>query len=357
MSNLMNVTAITTIARFTGGIDLYLRNLKWALSGTKYKIIIQTFTAHKHLFQDIDLTNIEFVFSNEDSNKFYFFWNMIGNVLKSNLNSDVFLFTEQDIFFTSNIADKVLFCKQQQKILNTMNNRRLSIFDARKKLLYPHIWEGGTLIPKEIIAAALQDGVNFGSYKCWLKDKENKIEDLYTYNFNNNKNFISIKNYIYLNKNLFQNTDINLKNKFDHFFDTLFEFTIWCYINHINTDMCFSGSGHELGEYVVHFRGIELACQMRPNIINDINEIFKINKEKDYERLYNDCFFILFINGICKENLILKMYLNNNYKNSFYFFKEKINKLFDKCSEWMKEEEIKKIIFCKNFIEKKIKLI
>jgi hypothetical protein len=360
MKNTMNVTAITTIAGFTGGIDLYLRNLRWALMGTNYRIIIQTFAEHKKLFDNINLSNIDFVFSNQDPKNFYYFWNMIDGVLEANLdNTDVFLFTEQDIFFTSDIADQILICKQQQKILNTMNNNRLCVFDKRKKLRYPHIWEGGTLIPKEVIKAALSDGVNFGNHKRWLKDKEDKIEDLYTYNFNNKENFISIKDYFNVQKKSLQDTFItcNLKVQFDHFFDTMFEFTIWCYINKINTDIELSGAGHEYGDYLVHFRGVEAACRMRPNIINNIYEIFEIDKNKDYGRLYNDCFFIFFINNICEENLILKMYLKHNYKNSFYFFKTKINKLFDRCSEWMREDEVKKTKFCKNFLDKEIMLI
>jgi hypothetical protein len=242
---------------------------------------------------------------------------------------------EQDIFFT----EKPIVNKKDSIIIN-LESDYLSIYNKSKKRLYPRIWEGATFIKKEIIESALISEINFGN-SC-DSFKSNKIYkeciNFYTTNSSIIFDFKSIK-----------------KAVDDCLLDTLFEFSFYCFLNRIEYQIKTNNFNYEYGENVVHLRGIDMMCHDNPIVYNDVKEINNMqNKSKTWLRLSNGCAFLLYLTGIYEKSKELKNIIKNNYKESDKLLYKKLTLLLKNSEEWMTKEQVKKIYWAMNQIDKTI---
>jgi len=309
----MKVTVVTTIAQHSKGYDLHLQNLRWAINPNL--ILVQTFkkwNLSKH--EDVKLIEV-------DSNpyEFYFFWDHID--LRPYLpETDVFLFTEQDILFTRPIRANT------QQIYPCLESNYLAIFDKGIKL-YPRIWEGACFIPKQFIEDAINDGILFGSHS----KKNHKLYDTVKYlNTVVAGNSIAIKDYLSSYK----------------FFDTLFELSLYCFhkqYSHMEINENFTDN-YDWGRDCVHLRGIDMMCYECEELYNNPSAIELViprniakGSIKALRRMINDCALALLLCGAWEPNEETRALLLRGDCSKIL---NKVSMLSDNCDLWMTKKQI-----------------
>lgn len=316
----MKITVITTIAQHFKGAHLHLKNLKWAF-GEDAHIIVNHFKSHKMP----DIQNVSYNSVDADPKKFHFFWDEMNGFL--NNDSDFFVFTEQDIFITEKP-------KYSNHIKLSFVSDYLSLFDLNYKKLYPRIWEGYTFIPGWVVRKAIDENVNFGNHIS--KSLDWNLDNYYTkYN-----DWISINDYL------------TTKGRMLHegHFDTLFEFTLFCFLNNVKyLNNCIDS--YHISSDAVHFRGIDRLC-FDCLIYEDLNHIKnpspnKPNSSKVYEDMINDCAFMLLISGCHKKSTNMKNLICHPLNKKRLLLK--LQKLEVHAGEWMNQIEIELLrwsLFC-----------
>lgn len=159
----MKVASISCIAQHGKGLDLHVRNLRWALSGCDYQIYIMTFSGWRFdhaAYPDVKFIEAKFrhIFHH------YHFWaESLGRNLLSNSTEDVMVFTESDQLYHQNISD---LCRQvHEKKHIILNNEPYHPWIKKgKQNIYPRLWEGGLIMTGDHVRREIRDnGISFGA--------------------------------------------------------------------------------------------------------------------------------------------------------------------------------------------------
>lgn len=318
----MRIASITMVGQFPEGIDIHVRNLKWALSEEDhiYIVTLPKIIKKFNLKNDKRVTFIPF--STRDPNAFCIdtcvlgcgfinFWNEFEFLInKYKINPEWFLFMEEDIWFNKKIE------VQEDPLTITsflyQSDYRNVLID--KKLLFPRVWEGGQLIHKDIIKRAIRFGINFSFVESTFFHK-NKAK--YEKKFGGN---ISLVNYSKP--------------------DTMDELTLYCALEE-ELKMIF-----DIRAY--HLRGPETVSRQIPGVCEKISEQEVYEYQKVYK--YIDLYLVIsvyYIVGLWDE--IKHLNWNVLKKEN----KKVLEKYIENGSEWMKEDEYFRLIDVIDILTKK----
>jgi hypothetical protein len=171
----MTIASVTMVGQFPDGIDLHVRNLRWALSENAHIYIItsRSIITDFNLKNDHRLTYIEFSQGN-DLHKFIYFWKEFPRIITEHcIEPDWLLLMEQDIWFYEKIKDDPLpGPKEIRSHLPPQINYHCVTID--KHLYHPRVWEGSALLEGAVVRRAIEFGIDFSAHPNWFinKDKE-----------------------------------------------------------------------------------------------------------------------------------------------------------------------------------------
>lgn len=319
----MKIKAITTIGQHSKGVDLHLRNLRWAL-GEGSEIIVQHFAFHNMPLME----DVRFIPADSDPSQFYFFWDNASSFLYD--DSDFFLFTEQDIFATCKIKDTIelLGINDSSKIKISFSSDYLSIFNNNNEKIYPRIWEGFTLVPGWMVRKAIDENVNFG----------NHVRASLNWELGNLRTHYNGWMYVfdYINK--------LGKKMHEGDFDTMFEFSLFCFLQNFSYVGHYPNSGcnYDVSRDAVHFRGIDRLCFDCKEIYNNLESLYELlkvpEKELIYEKMINDGAIMLLLSKVHPPSSLMKRLLNNRLNKCNLNYK--LSQLNVCASKWMDEQEL-----------------
>lgn len=306
----MKITAVTTIAQHHMGAALHIKNLRWAL-GDAARIVVNCFGDHRLPELPVEYNKVK-----ADPSKFYFFWDNISDILCD--NADWYVFTEQDIICTDKI-NIVADC-----INISFDNHYLAIFDNNKQKIYPRIWEGYCKIPGDIVRHAMKNNISLGNHVSRRWDL-NGIHTWYG-------EYIPINTYL--------SGDLKLH---EGDIDTLFEFSLFCYLNNykwFSTNI----NDYHIAIDAVHFRGIDRLCHDCPKLYEDLDDVIKKLGDVDsklrtiYDDMIGDCALMLLLAKSHKMSQpLLKLLLNKRHRERLL---AKIGLVRNSACGWMDDEEI-----------------
>jgi hypothetical protein len=324
----MRITTITTVGQHSKGLDIHLRNLRWALGD--HKIVVQTFKSHQI---KTDVPNVEIIEHEADTKKWYYFWDHTHEIIKRYApETDWFLLMEQDIFFTSKPTDQI-FAKEPIQL--SLESGYLAIFDSQKKMVYPRIWEGATFIKSNLLIEAIEKGVSLGGHPRWHDDLAKNY-----YTTLNGIDYPKVQEYI---------------DSFDSY-DTLFAFSFFCFKNKISFRSTAASIAYEIGNHVVHLRGADMFLRDEPDLYSDFKKISHIRENDEagriFKRLSNGCSLLFLISGIQEPSFFMAKNLLNDCDNSFYWIKKKIEILSSSAHKWLTQEEQKRLDWAKQITNK-----
>lgn len=175
----MRIASITMVGQFPDGIDIHVRNLKWALSKEDHIFIITlpSFIESFDLKNDEQVTYIPFNIELISDTGFINFWKYFPEIIKEyKINPKWFLFMEEDIWFfakpTFQNDPKVV-----QSFLPRGSYRNIMLND---QILHSRIWEGAQIIHSSIVKNAINYGIDFSFVRntFLVKNKEQYENEL-----------------------------------------------------------------------------------------------------------------------------------------------------------------------------------
>jgi hypothetical protein len=215
-----------------------------------------------------------------------------------------------------------------------LESEYLSVFDKEKSRLYPRIFEGATIIPAEYIMLALDNGVTLGSHPS-----QSFGDQYYTTSKNVKLEFRTIRDYVDNNK----------------FVDTLFEFSVFCFMHSFLFVSHASDFNYEASDSCVHFRAIEMMCHDCPRVYDDINEVLSLASNRSaFKRLLNGCALMLLLSGAHERGSAMKDLLLNDHLNSLRWTRTKIDALSLSAQEWMTPIEYENFVWAKQVVHQSI---
>lgn len=173
----MRIASITMVGQFPDGIDIHVRNLKWALSEDDHIFIITlpTFIESFGLKNDKQVTYIPFAPQSVSEKGFINFWRDFPKIIKEyQINPDWFLFMEEDIWFFA----KPVLQDEPKKIQSFLprGSYRNILLDG--EILHNRIWEGAQVIHSSIINNAIDFDINFSFVRnTFLNKNREKYEE------------------------------------------------------------------------------------------------------------------------------------------------------------------------------------
>jgi len=172
----MRVASITMVGQFPDGIDIHVRNLKWALSEDDHIFIITlpAFIESFGLKNDNQVTYIPFIAQNVTENGFINFWKHFPRIIKEyQIYPEWFLFMEEDIWFFAKppIQDDP---KMIRGFLPRGSYRNIMLND---QIMHNRIWEGAQAIHSSIVQNAIEFGIDFSFVRNTFLTKNQKKYD------------------------------------------------------------------------------------------------------------------------------------------------------------------------------------
>lgn len=297
----MRIASITMVGQFPDGIDLHIRNLKWALTENDHIFIVtlSEFIDKFALKNDKSVTYIPF--KCEEKHGFINFWGKFPEIFK-NVKPEWFFFTELDVLFIK----KPEIPKNKKTILSCLplesdyHNIMLN-----NRLFHYRVWEGGQFFHNDLIKRAINYGINFSFVK---------------------------NTFLHKNRTFFENKysgKIELSSVFKDP-DTMDEFGLYCALvenTEIKENIC-----------AVHIRGPETLHRKFPEVYHYAN-ISKVNEVQRELRYFDVKLAIAYyyIVGIWREIEHLEWHkCSDNVKM-------KIKKLMN--SEWMSCQEQSRVSY------------
>ncbi len=150
--------------QYPHGIDLHVRNLKWALTKDDHVYIV---TLPK-IIEDFKLEsggNVTYIpFHHIDEGDFINFWAGFPGIIKNlNIKPQWFQFMEGDIWFHKKPGFVPRNPKEIANYLPLQTHYHAVM--AGNKLLQPRVWEGGTLVHGDVVRRAIDNDISFSFVK------------------------------------------------------------------------------------------------------------------------------------------------------------------------------------------------
>lgn len=159
------------VGQYPHGIDLHVRNLKWAL-GSEDKIFIVTTPGIIKDFNLKDDNRVRYIpFKHEGESSFINFWAGFPAMLKSlNIKPKRFLFMEADIWFHQKPKSLPREGLEIMSYLPLQHHYHAVM--VKGEVIHPRLWEGGTLVHYDVVQRAIDFGISFSFVKSFFCDKE-----------------------------------------------------------------------------------------------------------------------------------------------------------------------------------------
>lgn len=298
----MRIASFTMIGQFPHGIDLHIRNLKWALNkeDSIFIVTLPEFIKTFKLKNDNQITYIPYMKSHSEG--FINFWKYFPKILERlNIDPEWFLFMEEDIYF----HNKIVILPKEKEIVNYLlpQTTYKAIF-VNDKLYHPRVWEGGNLIHKHIVRDAIKENVSFS--------------------------FVNKKDYFYRKNELFWEEKVNgkIKLNWNDNPDTFDEFGLYCALVKDTKVIHHDKS--------VHLRGPESLHRQFPYLYKTCKEedLIKAKQKLNYLCIYT-AIAVYYIVGNWKGNILWEN-IQNKYKLEF-------SKILPNAKEWMKIDEYERL--------------
>lgn len=173
----MRIASITMIGQFPDGIDLHIRNLRWALTEEDHIFIVtpQSIIDDLSLIDDDRTTYVPFLPKETAHTGFINFWREFPDILTQyDIHPEWFLLMEADIWFFArpSIHDDPHIIRS---FLPQGSYRNIL---AGGKVIHPRVWEGAQLIHRDVIQNAIKFGIDFSFVSRTFFDKnKTKYED------------------------------------------------------------------------------------------------------------------------------------------------------------------------------------
>lgn len=301
---------ISAVCFYPEYLPVFLSNVKWAFSKHRIKICILSYEKYKKSFAfDKNLIDL-ILFKNEDS--FFPFYNEIHNIIKEKKSYDGYIFMQQDVLFTK-VFEKDFF--DGYEMCNFLNRPYLGIY-KKEKMHFKRVWEACLFVSNKVIEQSIKDNIEFGN-------KKNQLV-----NFNISENLLVNYN----NKILTIEKFINSES-----LDTMFEFSIWCYLKKIKIKDFSLDEDAEFGEGVIHFNGFEKIPTYE--LIRKKLFEFDLKKFSSEGKMYLNH---LFLTSLFKEI----NWPNDVNKDLINYLHKKVQKIN---FEWLENKKINKKLFNKVF--------
>ena len=296
---------MTVVGQHPKGFGTHLRNLTWAVgvAFTPYLITFKGWKIDHPYLIEVDANPMDY----------YHFWGSEVPTLIRSLDADVLIMSESDVFYTEDIRPLIEECHQSGRIfINTGEYGGYAIYNGEKQV-YPRLWEGGMILPVKLLQKALADGIGLDIYVINEKIKE-KAAEYVGYYFQRRREMIPLE-------------QLELTN-----YDTLFEFTLYCFFN-----------GVEVREHnmACHIPFPEMAHRFLPEVYTEpIGQAVcdKFLKEFGAWRIMNwpAIVALYYICGAVEKQPIF----NQWWYRAHFWTVERMKQLQEKAPQWMNDEEL-----------------
>ena len=164
----MRIASITMVGQFPHGIDLHVRNLRWALTEDDHIFII---TLPK-IIEEFNLKNNKqttyIPFNHKDNKSFINFWKEFPNLIKQyKIYPEWFMFMEQDIWFFA----KPIIPENKNTITSFLPRGSYRNVMSNNELLHGRVSECAQIIHSSIIHDAIKAGIDFSFVKDTFVEK------------------------------------------------------------------------------------------------------------------------------------------------------------------------------------------
>jgi hypothetical protein len=308
----MKIQTLTVVAQHPKGLDMHLRNIRWAIDGD-FDPYIFTFKAYEFVRPGINIVAVA-----GDPLMYYSFWRHDALEAIRNSTSDVIVISEQDVLYTTKLMPYIDQVHKTGKIVIDSEQYGHNIMKDHR-VVYPRLWEGGLIVRTDVIRDAINKGVWLADFcQCHeVRDMARQDEDHY---------FIQIDRKISLK----EMADTAIDTRFENFF----EFTLYCFLNNIKTEKVRMSSHLPFPEGA-HRNVPELYTG--PITEEMLDEL--LVKSGYSHNCIPTTLLMYYLTGVCELSpLIRKIWLESDNWN-----KEKVRRLMPSAREWMTEEELQKL--------------
>lgn len=152
----MKTAYFSIVAQHPRGLDLHIRNVRWALPNAT----IHIFTHGAWAFRKMDYPDVVFHETTADPWTYYPFWEWeVTPFIRDHCTEEALVFKQHDMLFHRPLQDLL----SSSEILLS-NEAYRSPIQREGSFQYPHIWEGGCIAPGDIVRKAITDwGIDLGS--------------------------------------------------------------------------------------------------------------------------------------------------------------------------------------------------
>jgi len=165
------------IGQFPDGINIHVRNLKWALTEDDHIFIITlpSFIESLDLKNDKQVTYIPFHTQLNSEKGFINFWKYFPKIIKEyKIYPEWFLFMEEDIWFFA----KPLLQSDPKIIRGYLPRGSYRNILLDDQIIHNRVWEGAQVIHSDIVKNAINFGIDFSFVRnTFLVKNRKKYED------------------------------------------------------------------------------------------------------------------------------------------------------------------------------------
>ena len=308
----MKIQSLTIVAQHPKGLDMHLRNIRWAIDGD-FDPYIFTFKAY-----EFDYPRVNIVSVSADPIMYYSFWRHDAREAIKESKADVLVISEQDVVYTTKLMPYIERAYDTGCIVIDSEQYGHNIMKDHK-VVYPRLWEGGMIVRTDIIRDAVNKDVWLADFcQCHeVRDAARMDKDHY---------FIQIDKKITLRE--MADTD------FDTRFENFFEFTLYCFLNNIKADK------------------VRLSCHLPfpEGAHRNVPELYTgpITQELLDELLTKSGYqpncipttlLMYYLTGVCDLSPLIRKI----WQDSDEWVKQKVRRLMPSAREWMTHEELQKL--------------
>lgn len=165
------IASVTMVGQFPHGIDLHVRNLRWALTPSDHILVVTLpdIIAAFGLASDERVTYVPLAPREVKPTGWIIFWREFPALVRElGIEAEWFLFMESDIWFFERPAVPS-DSGSVRSFLAAGNGYRDVMLGSRR--LQPRIWEGAQLVSGRIIRQAIDFGINFAAVPQTFVDR------------------------------------------------------------------------------------------------------------------------------------------------------------------------------------------
>ena len=158
------------VGQFPHGIDMHVRNLRWALTPDDHIFVValpETLAAVNSVSDD-RVTLVPFVPAEKRPRGILNFWREFPTLLRRyRIEAEWFLFMQQDIWFFRPPEPQA----DPKRIRSFLPWNYYHNIMAGERMLHPRVWEGAQLIHNTLVRRALDAGIDFSFVKETFLDR------------------------------------------------------------------------------------------------------------------------------------------------------------------------------------------